>query len=156
MTQSSGEALCSTRTISWSLNFGNRDTGTIVEIGSSVIRKQYTGSDRSSRVAHLNRIYRWMQERSVPNVDRMVSCRNDDSVSIVYLGPRGVNAPPSSPTEVREAVVCVLEALVACLFTIHFRFLLYLDNSHHRSYIPTPIRYFTETYVGLISFETLT
>lgn len=116
MTQSSGEALCSTRTILWSLNFGNRDTGTIVEIGSSVIQKQYTGSDRSSRVAHLNRIYRWMQERSVPNVDRMISCRNDDSVSIVYLGPRGVNAPPSSPTDVREAVVCVLEALVACLF----------------------------------------
>jgi len=53
-------------------------------------------------------------KKNVPNVDSALNLFEDDEVhgSVAYLQPKGVNRVPTSHLEVREAVLCVLDALV--------------------------------------------
>jgi hypothetical protein len=88
-------------------------TGVVIEIGSSTVRKTYPGESGHARVTHLKTIYELLARKSVPNVDRLYSTELDDpSYGIVYLQPRGLNAPPKSMQDVLDAIVCALEALV--------------------------------------------
>ena len=94
-----------------------RDNCTIIEVGSSCVKKTYLGAGRQSRVLFLRSIYLLLVEKAVPNVDKLIQSYEDhmDHGSAVYVGPRGVNVFPTSAQEVREAVVCILQALVVCL-----------------------------------------
>ena len=90
----------------------NCRTGVVIEIGSSTVRKTYPGESGHVRVTHLKTIYELLVRKSVPNVDSLYSPELDDpSYGIVYLQPRGLNAPPKSMQDVLDAIMCVLEAL---------------------------------------------
>jgi hypothetical protein len=91
----------------------HRENNTSIIIGVSNIRKRYTGSDRVSRVRHLQNIYCLLAEKNTCLVDKLILAYEDHSLygSVVWLGPRGINKSPSSAMEVRQAILCVLNAL---------------------------------------------
>ncbi|KIL57061.1 hypothetical protein M378DRAFT_422151 [Amanita muscaria Koide BX008] len=82
------------------------DNGTVEIAGSSVI-KAYNGPDRVERINHLRKVYYLLQDKRVPNVDRLV--RHFDTT--VILSPRGISAPPTNEQELLAALICILEAL---------------------------------------------
>lgn len=92
------------------------DTGTTVELGSSLVTKIYN-VDGPSRISHLRAIYDLLRHKAVPNVDSLVNFHTDDAHygSVAYLQPKGVNRAPTSPQEVQQAVLCLLETLVVCM-----------------------------------------
>ncbi|KAF8336080.1 hypothetical protein F5887DRAFT_1285507 [Amanita rubescens] len=93
-----------------------RDGGKLIEYFSSHLRKTYglaNSDDGEERVKHLKAIYASLISKDVPNVDRLKKADIQHRVhgSYVDLEPRGIDAGPQSPLDVRNAVVCVLEAL---------------------------------------------
>jgi len=89
------------------------DTGTAIEIGLSCVKKTYIGADRHSRISHLRIVYQLLRQKDVPNVDSALDLYDDSSHgAVAYLQPKGVNRQPTSPLEVLEAVLCLLEVLV--------------------------------------------
>ena len=50
-----------------------RDNCTIIEVGSSCVKKTYLGAGRQSRVLFLRSIYLLLVEKTVPNVDKLYS-----------------------------------------------------------------------------------
>lgn len=98
------------------INFGYRDTGAVITVGSSAVEKKYTRNDQAARVSHLVKIYALLEEKNVPNVDHLQMYRHDSSHGYaVYLQPKGLPDVPRSRKEVIEALICVLEALVVRL-----------------------------------------
>jgi hypothetical protein len=90
-----------------------RPTGVIIEVGSFRVRKTYRGENGVARVTHLKTIYELLKRKLVPNVDSLCLHKSkDSSCGIVYLQPRGSNAPPKFVQDVVDAIMCVLEALV--------------------------------------------
>ncbi|KAF8346567.1 hypothetical protein F5887DRAFT_1281694 [Amanita rubescens] len=69
--------------------------------------------DGKERVEHLMAIYASLVSKGVPNVDRLkkAEIQHDVHGSYIDLEPRGIDEGPKSPLDVRNAVVCVLEAL---------------------------------------------
>ena len=70
-------------------------------------------SDGKERVEHLQAIYASLVSKGVPNVDRLKKSEilHDVRGSYVDLEPRGISEGPNSFFDVRNAVVCILEAL---------------------------------------------
>ncbi|KIK09119.1 hypothetical protein K443DRAFT_808 [Laccaria amethystina LaAM-08-1] len=98
------------------LKFKTRDGGKSIEYFSSHLRKTYgldNIDDGKERVKHLKAIYALLTLKGVPNVDRLKKAEIQHHVhgSYVDLEPRGNDAGPKSFLDVRNAVVCVLEAL---------------------------------------------
>ena len=88
----------------------------MIEYFSSHVRKTYglaNSVDGKERVKHLKAIYASLISKGVPNVDRLkkAEIQHHAHGSYVDLEPRGIDAGPQSPLDVRNAVVCVLEAL---------------------------------------------
>ncbi|KAF8572904.1 hypothetical protein K439DRAFT_1643341 [Ramaria rubella] len=79
-----------------------------VEITASCIVKTYTCSDADARIKHLDAIYASLQEWGVPNTDRIIYAKGE----AVYLAPRGILVPPKTQVDLRECVICILDALV--------------------------------------------
>ena len=80
------------------------------------MRKTYglaNSDDGEEHVNHLKAIYLSLISKGVPNVDRLkkAEIQHDVHGSYVDLEPRGIDAGPKSLLDVRNAVVCVLEAL---------------------------------------------
>ncbi|KAF8346502.1 hypothetical protein F5887DRAFT_1073184 [Amanita rubescens] len=67
--------------------------------------------DGKERVEHLQAIYASLVSKGVPNVDQLKKAEILHHGSYVDLGPVGISEGPKSPSDVRNAVVCVLEAL---------------------------------------------
>ena len=82
-------------------------------IGLSSVRKKYTNNNRIFRIRHLRNIYDLLGRKKSPNVDNLLIA-HDDHVALgsAFLQPRGINKSPSSAIEVRQAILCVLDALV--------------------------------------------
>jgi hypothetical protein len=79
-----------------------------VEITASCIVKTYTCNDAEARIRHLENIYTLLRTRNVPNTDRIILAKG----KALYLAPRGISVPPKIQVELRECVICVLEAMV--------------------------------------------
>ncbi|KIL61885.1 hypothetical protein M378DRAFT_108952 [Amanita muscaria Koide BX008] len=93
-----------------------QDGGKSIEYFSSNVRKAYGLEDKDDgkeRVEHLMAIYASLVSKGVPNVDQLkkAEIQHDVHGSYVDLEPRGIGEGPKSPLDVRNAVVCVLEAL---------------------------------------------
>ncbi|KAF8811439.1 hypothetical protein BYT27DRAFT_7134015 [Phlegmacium glaucopus] len=93
-----------------------RDDGKLIEYFSSHVRKTYglaNSDDGKKRVKHLKAIYASLTSKGVPNVNRLKKAEIQHHVhgSYVDLEPRGIDEGPKSPLDVRNAVVCILEAL---------------------------------------------
>ena len=73
--------------------------------------------DGKEPVEHLQAIYASLVSKGVPNVDRLKKAEilNDVRGSYVDLEPRGISEGPRSSFDVRNAVVCILEALKVSL-----------------------------------------
>ena len=100
----------------WYIDSRLSDGGKLIEYFSSHVRKTYglaNSDDGKERVKHLKAIYASLISKGVPNVDRLKKAEIQHHVhgSYVDLEPRGIDAGPKSPLDVRNAVVCVLEAL---------------------------------------------
>ena len=93
------------------------DGGKTLEFFTSFVRKTYgtvEGEVRGEeRVEHLQAIYAALVSKRVPNVDRLKESkiRHSTCGSYVDLEPRGEDHSPESPTDVRIAVMCILETL---------------------------------------------
>ena len=70
------------------------------------------GPKHKEKATYLEAIYQNLTEKVVPNVDSLTAWHSRDSTSVVYLQPKGRNRLPGSKQEVRDAVGCILEALV--------------------------------------------
>jgi len=83
-------------------------------IGLSSVRKKYTNNNRISRIRHLRNIYDLLGRKKSPNVDNLLIAHDDhpELGSVAFFQPRGINKSPSSAIEVRQAILCVLDALV--------------------------------------------
>ena len=77
----------------------------------------YTCDDAEARVQHLENIYASLRHKGVPNTDRIMSAKGKK----VYLVPRGIPVPPKTQADLRNCVVCVLEALVVGVVTYFAR-----------------------------------
>jgi hypothetical protein len=82
-----------------------------LEIGTKSIRKIYLGDHATEHVRHLENIYNMLQEKRVPNVDRLTHSFD----TTVYLEPKGVGVQPSNENEILEAIICVLQALTVSI-----------------------------------------
>ena len=69
------------------------------------------------RVEHLQAIYASLVSKGVPNVDRLRKAEilHDVRGSYVDLEPRGISEGPKSSFDIRNTVVCILEALKVSL-----------------------------------------
>jgi len=86
-----------------------RDDKTI-EYRKGEIRKTYQGCDATNRILHLQIIYQHLADKGVPNTDMLKKA--DLRRSFVDLKPRGINEGPTTLSDVRNAIVCVLETLI--------------------------------------------
>jgi len=61
----------------------------------------------------VRKVYGLEVSKGIPNVDRLkkAEIQHDVHGSYIDLEPRGIDEGPKSPSDVRNAVVCVLEAL---------------------------------------------
>ncbi|TFK70006.1 hypothetical protein BDN72DRAFT_896808 [Pluteus cervinus] len=89
-----------------------------IEFGRSYVHKVYGlgGHDEDhtkERITHLQAVYTFLALKHVPNVDRLRKAEilHPRRGSYVDLEPRGINPNSMSLLDVRNAVVCVLEAL---------------------------------------------
>lgn len=100
----------------WYIDSRLSDGGKSIEYFRSHVRKTYgleNSDDGEERVKHLKAIYASLISKGVPNVDRLKKAAIQHHVhgSYVDLEPRGIDVGPKSPLDVRNAIVCVLEAL---------------------------------------------
>jgi hypothetical protein len=94
-----------------------RSSGTEITVGSFNVSKRYTTRDCHHRVIRSENIYHWLKQKNVPNVDRLVASYNGhpEHGSSIYLQPKGLELQPQLVSEIIEAVVCVLQALLVRL-----------------------------------------
>ncbi|TFK70253.1 hypothetical protein BDN72DRAFT_958969 [Pluteus cervinus] len=93
-----------------------RDGNKFIEFGLSQVRKTYGIEDEDAgkeSVVHLQAVYSSLVSKGVPNIDRLEKAEimHPKRGSYVDLEPIGLRTGPESPFDVRNAVVCVLEAL---------------------------------------------
>ena len=67
-----------------------------------------TGSSVVKTFKYLEAIYKLIETHSIPNTDKFVKAKDET----VWLSPRGNVYRPHVEKEVRECLVCILEALV--------------------------------------------
>ena len=79
-------------------------------------------ADGKKRIEHLQAIYAALASKRVPNVDRLKKAEILHRVrgSFVDLEPVGFSAGPKSLLDVRNAVVCILEALKVVSISFYF------------------------------------
>ncbi|KAF8334373.1 hypothetical protein F5887DRAFT_1285964 [Amanita rubescens] len=96
--------------------------GKTIEYFLSHVRKTYgfavrvedrDAVDRKERVKHLQAIYASLVSKGVPNVDRLRKAEIQHCMRGTYvdLEPVGISEEPKTFLDVRNAVVCILEAL---------------------------------------------
>ncbi|KAK2464907.1 hypothetical protein APHAL10511_002983 [Amanita phalloides] len=93
--------------------------GKLLKFFTSFVRKTYGIEDEvdgEERVKHLRAIYAALASKGVPNVDRLKDSKIRDYTrgSYVDLEPRGIDQSPESSTDIRNAVMCILQTLKAC------------------------------------------
>ncbi|TDL22896.1 hypothetical protein BD410DRAFT_839228 [Rickenella mellea] len=90
-------------------------SGNVIVIGTSNIKKTYGRSDRINRLRYTRNIYNRLEDKDVPNVDHLIASYEDSmdhGGSVLYLEPKGIASSPASHEQVLEATICILEALV--------------------------------------------
>ncbi|KAJ3794318.1 hypothetical protein GGU11DRAFT_759257 [Lentinula aff. detonsa] len=87
-----------------SLTCGN---GTPSQSQLSNAHETYTCADGLDRVRHLRWVYRTLKEANVPNTDSLITFKGGN----VFLEPVGRAAPPNTVGQLRECILCVLDAL---------------------------------------------
>ena len=90
-----------------------------ITVGSHVVVKKYLSLDRESRVGRIRSIYSILEQKRVPNIDRLVMFYEEHPThgSIIFLKPKGVELQPKLAIHVIEAAICVLEALLVRFMT---------------------------------------
>ncbi|KAF9059376.1 hypothetical protein BDP27DRAFT_1341538 [Rhodocollybia butyracea] len=79
-----------------------------------LVKKVYRCSDGlapiggSTRVEHLKTIYQLLKEADVPNTDSLVSAKDN----VVYLQPIGLAVAPSDIGQLKDCILCILDALI--------------------------------------------
>ncbi|KAI6145599.1 hypothetical protein BKA82DRAFT_995780 [Pisolithus tinctorius] len=84
-------------------------TESTVMFNPTEVVKIYQRKDAEEKVNHLEKIYGILKDKSIPNTDMLVRAQTD----AVVLVPRGTPQEPGTENELRECLVCVLDALVA-------------------------------------------
>ncbi|KAJ3782219.1 hypothetical protein GGU10DRAFT_436776 [Lentinula aff. detonsa] len=74
---------------------------------AKLVMKTYTCADGLDRVRHLSWVYRTLKEANVPNTDSLVSSKRN----VVFLEPVGLAMPPNTVGQLRECILCILDAL---------------------------------------------
>ncbi|KAJ3742410.1 hypothetical protein DFH05DRAFT_1544458 [Lentinula detonsa] len=74
---------------------------------AKLVMKTYTCADGLDRVRHLSWVYRTLKEANVPNTDSLITFKGGN----VFLEPVGRAAPPNTVGQLRECILCVLDAL---------------------------------------------
>ena len=75
--------------------------------GMSVI-KTFKHQDARAKVNHLEVIYALINAHSIPNTNKLITAKGET----VCLNPRGIASRPRVENELRECLICVLNALV--------------------------------------------
>ena len=83
-------------------------TNSDVEVTTTAIIKTYKSVDAETKVQHLIRIYALLARYSIPNTDELIIGQG----KTVRLCPRGIDTQPEVQRELRECLVCILNALV--------------------------------------------
>ncbi|KAF8330307.1 uncharacterized protein EI90DRAFT_3154937 [Cantharellus anzutake] len=89
-----------------------RENGKCVEFFRDKIRKTYPTEDKL-KISFLEFIYGKLKEKHVPNVDTLTNfgMSHPEYGCFVELAPRGYYHGPESAEDVKNAVICLLEAL---------------------------------------------
>ncbi|KAF9066990.1 hypothetical protein BDP27DRAFT_1404061 [Rhodocollybia butyracea] len=89
-------------------------------VSAKLVKKIYTCSDGFppridglTRVQHLKTVYRLLKEADVPNTDSLVSAKDN----VVFLEPIGLAVSPNTVGQLKECILCILDALVAVILT---------------------------------------
>ncbi|KAF9530554.1 hypothetical protein CPB83DRAFT_892527 [Crepidotus variabilis] len=80
----------------------------IIEILGSNIKKTYTCDDAVQKIQHLRTIYNALIDDQVPITDSLVHIEE----STVLLKPTGIDTPAGSRRQLKDCIVCVLQALI--------------------------------------------
>ena len=117
-------------------NRGSGD-GKQIEFFKEKIRKIYPAGDQL-KVSFLQTVYRKLQEKGVPNVDRLtrIELAHSEHGCFIELEPRGDARGPESADDVKNAVMCVLEALQV---SINMRVLIYINVLCQVSHAEPPL-----------------
>ena len=100
--------------------FFSRDNKTI-ELSGKCVRKEYFGHNRHLNIQKLKSVYKLLREKQVPNTDSLVTSHSDEGHgAVVYLGPRGICCQQDSPSDILDAVICILEALEVSVHSIPY------------------------------------
>jgi hypothetical protein len=73
-----------------------------------VIIKTFKGVDAKAKVQHLMGIYSLLSKHEIPNTDELIIGKGKKA----HLGPRGIDMPPRIQRQLKECLICILEALV--------------------------------------------
>ena len=80
----------------------------MIEITGTSVIKTFKHQNARVKVKHLEVIYALIDVHSVPNTDKLIVAKGET----VCLSPRGIASCPRLENELRECLICVLEALV--------------------------------------------
>ncbi|PKK69323.1 hypothetical protein RhiirC2_781156 [Rhizophagus irregularis] len=87
----------------------------IIEVCATKVKKTFTHSYPAinyGRVEKLRNIYKKLEVKGVPNVDKLFASYCDEKHgAVVYLEPKGIRVNPSNQEELLNAIICILEAL---------------------------------------------
>ena len=111
----------------WYIDSRSSAGGKLLKFFTSFVRKTYGIEDEvdgEERVKHLRAIYAALASKGVPNVDWLKDSKIQDYSRGSYadLEPRGKDQSPESPTDIRNAVMCILETLkvvLTCFYLVN-------------------------------------
>ncbi|CAG8682540.1 20694_t:CDS:2 [Rhizophagus irregularis] len=87
----------------------------IIEVCATKVKKTFTHSYPAinyGRVEKLRNIYKKLEVKGVPNVDKLFASYCDEKHgAVVYLEPKGIRVNPSNQEELLNAIICILETL---------------------------------------------
>ena len=117
----------------------------MVEMTGTSVIKTFEHQDACAKVKHLEVIYALINTHSIPNTDELIRVKGET----VYLKPRGIASRPRVENELRECLICVLNALVVRIDYFYFLFLRQLLISFR---LPIKSNYIIAIFSGRILF----
>jgi hypothetical protein len=92
----------------------------IIEITNTIVIKTYLCENPRVKIADLQRIYQVLATWNIPHTDVLVTTKKNR----IHLRPRGIAEKPSVEKELRECVICILEALLVGYLSFHILWML--------------------------------
>lgn len=79
--------------------------------------KTYTCGDGIARIQHIRSVYQRPKEAGVPNTDSLVAAKDNS----IFLEPIGLAIHPQTPGQLKECILCILDALIVRMGTFYYR-----------------------------------